>query len=388
MFTTGSKFFIGGTVLALISAVVYGNARGGEAGLTGTIGLVSAAVAIAVLGGVNYYTRDGNVSGVQQGGGADSPAAQAPPGPTFWPVILAAGAVLVAIGADTYPAFFKLGVVVLIAAFAEWLLHAWSERASADPAYNAGLRRRMAYPVELPVLGAVGAALLAYAFSRIMLSVSKDAGPLVFGLIGAAVVVAGFLVVAKPQANAVVGAVAAFCAVGLVGVGAAAALDGERPIATYPVISDEEYRVICDSPGEVEDDEELKEIDEKASQNVSMRSNLAATVVLENGELNAYPIGVNTATKELSLRRSNPTNIRFRNLDPEHHRFTVRMGEFTEGEGEDATIVKRVTCTSLIDEDGEGFLTLMFPKSSPQTAEPYRIEVPGVENAQISVIVP
>ena len=58
MFTTGSKFLIGGAVVATISAIAYGIAQDG---VMGTIGLASAAVALAFLAGVNIFTRDSNV---------------------------------------------------------------------------------------------------------------------------------------------------------------------------------------------------------------------------------------------------------------------------------------------------------------------------------------
>jgi len=50
MFTTGSKFLIGASVLATISAIAYGVAQDG---VMGTVGLASAAVALAFLAGIN-----------------------------------------------------------------------------------------------------------------------------------------------------------------------------------------------------------------------------------------------------------------------------------------------------------------------------------------------
>jgi hypothetical protein len=392
MFTTGSKFFIGGTVLAIVAAVVYGATTGGQAGWTGTVGLISAAVAFAILGSINYFSRDGNVSGVQQGGGANTPAAQAPAANTFWPLILAVGAVLIAVGADTHPAFFKLGVVVVIAGLAEWLLQAWSDRASADAQYNSSVRRRMAYPLELPIIGAIATAILAFSFSRIMLWIDKAAGPLLFVVFGAIVLVAGFLIAARPKVSkGLVGGLGAVLALGVVGVGVAAALDGERKIPHYPTTAEEEFaEAICSSPGEFEGEgefaDEVREIDERSQQNVSMISNLAATVILEDGQLKAYPIGLNESRTSVTIARDNPTSIRFRNLDAEHHRFTVHLGSFENVETD--SIDEHVVCTGLIDEDSEGFLTLRIPKSSAQSLEPYRIEVPGVEGAEIEVVVP
>ena len=58
MFTTGTKFLLGSTVLASIAALAYGTTQDG---VMGTIGLISAAIALAFLSGVNIYTRDSNV---------------------------------------------------------------------------------------------------------------------------------------------------------------------------------------------------------------------------------------------------------------------------------------------------------------------------------------
>ncbi len=58
MFTTGTKFLIGSTVIASIAALAYGLTQDG---IMGTVGLVSAALALAFLSGVNIYTRDSNV---------------------------------------------------------------------------------------------------------------------------------------------------------------------------------------------------------------------------------------------------------------------------------------------------------------------------------------
>ena len=201
MFTTGSKFFLGATVLTTVAALLYGMTTGGQAGITGTIGLASAACALALLAGINYHTRDCNVSGVQQGGGAHTAASTVPPSRSFWPVTAALGGALLVIGADSYPVVFKIGIIVLLATGFEWLVQGWSDRASLDPAYNDSLRKRMMNPIEFPVLAAVGLGILVYSFSRIMLKLPKTAGPVLFVATGAAVVVAGFMLAAMPRAK-------------------------------------------------------------------------------------------------------------------------------------------------------------------------------------------
>jgi hypothetical protein len=85
----------------------------------------------------------------------------------------ALGAVVLTVGLVTYQAVFIVGVVLLLAAGAEWTAEAWAERASADPAYNAEVRSRIANPLEFPLGAAIGIGIIAYAFSRIMLWLSK-----------------------------------------------------------------------------------------------------------------------------------------------------------------------------------------------------------------------
>ncbi len=80
MFTTGSKFFFGATLLSIIATVVYAVSTGGPTGLMGTIGLVSVTLVFGFLAGINFFNRDGNVPALEQGAELTSAAAQAPVG--------------------------------------------------------------------------------------------------------------------------------------------------------------------------------------------------------------------------------------------------------------------------------------------------------------------
>ena len=226
MFPAGSRLLIGATVLAALAATLYGVTVGGS---LGTIGLISAAVALAVLTVINLYTRDADVSALDEIALTDSPAAHRPPWPSLWPIVGALGGVLLAVGLVTYPVVFMLGIVALIAAVVEWTLQAWSERASGDRSYNTEVRERFAHPAEFPVLAALGFGVIVYSFSRIMLSLSKTGGPAAFGTIAALVLGAGFLVAFRRNlGNAVIAGVAAVAVLALVAGGIAAAISGER----------------------------------------------------------------------------------------------------------------------------------------------------------------
>jgi hypothetical protein len=395
MFTTGSKFFIGATAITAVAAVLFGITKGGAVGWTATVGLVFAAIAFALLAGINYANRDCNVSGVRQGGGAGSAADQPPVAPSVWPAATALGGALLVVGADTYPVVFKIGVIVLLAAGFEWLAQAWSERASNDSAYNRSLRQRLLQPIEFPVGAAAFAAVFIYSFSRVMLWISKDSGPVVFVGVGAIVLAAGALLAVYPQVNkGIVAAAGGLAMVALVGTGAVMALDGQRRIEPYPVTAEEEYtEEICKAPGEVKGDKHLEEIDAKAGKNVAITSNIAVTVTLdEDGSLMASPIG-RKPTTTITVARSNPTNVRFINDSGEPRRLTVELGKFPSPTQDEALEgveyeAPKVICTSLVEEGGEAMLTLKFPKPSDYSATPYRIFVPGNDGAEIDVVVP
>src|SRR3954447_15383894 len=128
MVPTGSKLLIGGAVLAIVAAVVYGTAQGGS---LGTVGLVFAAAALTLLAGINVFTRDADVSSMDTAALTESPAATRTPSGSIWPLVAAVGGVLVAVGLVSYPPVLIFGIIALVGTTVEWMIEAWSERASA-----------------------------------------------------------------------------------------------------------------------------------------------------------------------------------------------------------------------------------------------------------------
>src|SRR6476469_4070994 len=112
MLTTGSKLFLGATVLSTVAAIVYGLSTSGGFGWLGVMGLLSAAVAFAFMFCINYFTRDGNVSAMSEQVVSESAAAQPPAGRSMWPLIAAVGVAAIALGAVSKPIVFKAGVIV------------------------------------------------------------------------------------------------------------------------------------------------------------------------------------------------------------------------------------------------------------------------------------
>src|SRR3954451_5143291 len=162
MITTGSKLLLGGAVLAVIAAVVYGTAQGGS---LGTVGLIFAALSLTLLAGVNLFTRDADVSSMDGTALTESPPADRVPPANIWPIVAAGAGVMIVVGVVTYPVVLIFGIIALIGAAVEWMVAAWSDKASDDAAYNADVRGRIAHPLEIPLLALVGVALLVYSFS-------------------------------------------------------------------------------------------------------------------------------------------------------------------------------------------------------------------------------
>ena len=387
MFTTGSKLFLGATVLSIVAAVVFGASKGGSDGWLGVIGLLSAAVAFAFLFCVNYYTHDGNVSGMSDNATTQSPAAQPPVERSMWPVVSAVAVGAIALGAVSKPIVFKAGVVLLIASGVEWMVQGWSERASADPAYNAELRKRMLHPIEFPVLAAAGLAAVIYSFSRIMLWIDKSGGPVVFIIAGGLVLFGGFLFASKPSLKkGVVTGICAIAALGLVSTGAVMAVDGQRTIEAHPTTKTDNGAA-CALADEATGEE--KEIDEKGSQAVASKASIGITVTLENGKLTAHELGVPGDQNPVTVSRGNVVNIIFKNKDSEKRRLTVNQGEFEQDVNGTTVKERPKVCTTLVKSGSSQFLSFLLPKPSAATPNlPYSFEVPGVADAEIEIQVP
>lgn len=387
MFTTGSKLFLGATVLAVVAAIVYGLSNGGSSGWLGVIGLLSAALVFAFLFGVNYYTHDGNVSAMSENATIDAPAAQPPVGRSMWPVIAAVAVGAIAVGAQSKPIVFKAGVVVLLAAAVEWMVQGWSERASADPAYNAGLRKRMLHPLEFPVLAAAGLAAIIYSFSRIMLWIEKSGGPVVFIIAGALVLFGGFLFASKPSLQkGVITGVCAIAALGLVSTGAVMAVDGQRTIEHHPTTTTDNGAACALAE---EGSGTQAEVDEKGSQAVAAKSGIAITLVLEGGKLTAHEQALAGNQNPVTVGRGNTVSVIFKNHDPEKRRLTVNMGEFEQDINGTKVKQRPKACTTLVrGKDGSQFLSFSLPNPSIASTQPYSFTVPGVDGAEIGITVP
>jgi len=377
MFTTGSKYFLGFSLLAGISiavSILFANPSALAA--TALVGLLGAA---GLLAGIMLFVRDGDVP-------SGEPSVSAHPAPTtsMWPLVTAVGAALALIGTITQPAFFLLGVVVLAAAFVEWTVLGWSESASSDPEFNAAVRKRLLNPIEFPILAAVGLGLLIFSFSRVMLAVDSQIGVALFVVIGALLLVGGVLFAVRPTLKqGVVSAICVFAAIAIVAAGISGARSGMRSdLVAAQDESDHELPRECGA-------EASEHGDSGATQTISAKSGVVATVEFSDGKLVAHVQGVQGEQRAITISKSNPSNIIFRNLEAGHFRLVARLGtrKVTEGVVEEV-----VTCTQLIERGAEQLLTLVIPKSSVANG-PYWLSVAGdggneFESQVIELIVP
>lgn len=378
MLSTGSKLYVGLTAAAVIAAIVYGVTQ--DFGALGGTGLTFLTVALGGVAAAVIWAKDGNVSAMDDAAARTAAAAAAPAGGGLWPMVGALGGLLLVVGTVTDKRYFVAGIAVVIIALVEWMVQGWAERASADPKFNETVRARIMHPLELPIAGAVGLAVVVYGFSRVMLAVSKEAGPAIFVIAGALITVFGVLFAVRPNLRSTV--VGAMCAVGAVLVvagGIAGAAAGERDDLALAAEEDHfgpDHRD-CESP-------EAHEGDEDADTAVAAKSNPWATFVFDGSSLTAQEIAGDFGST-ITVDKGNPVGFLFKNEGDEEVRLTVFEGSVAV-EGLDGVTQPLYSCTRLVPGGKAAWLTVKMEKSS--ILEDYYAFVPGHEDARVAVVVP
>jgi hypothetical protein len=403
MFTTGSKLLIGGSVFATVAALVYGISQN-EA--LGVVGLISAALALAVLAGFNVWARDSNLSATDTTVIATSDAATNPPGASIWPMVFALGGAVLVVGLITQQTVFTVGIIIIIAAGAQWMVQDWAEAAAGDRAVAAKVRSRIANPLEYALLGVVSVGLIAVAFSRVMLWLSKTNTVITFAVLAMVIACIGFFFAFRPSIKrGAIGGALGIGAVVIVASGVAAGVDGERDIHVHETTGDD-AAYVCDSA-------EKFEADKNASQTVATKASTYTITLTESGELTYdVPGPLVTGSDVMDLPRSNPNNIVFRNDSDEERRLTLDLGLATveeEAEDEEASghggeegletlkgesvekSDRLLQCTTLLEPGGAQLLTVKIdvPSIDPEIADAggYRFYVPGTD-AELGLYVP
>jgi hypothetical protein len=245
MFTTGSKWFFGLGVVSLVLAAAYGWTTGGNglgpitAGYKGGVGdhlgytlLVSIAAVAIFLGLLSVATRDAAPSALAELIGSDTaPVVRPPAHAAYWPVLGAVGAAMVVLGLVISNVMFVAGLILLLAVLVEWMVLAWSDRATGDPEANRLLRSRLMGPFEVPIIGVLIAGTAVFAFSRLLLTSSELGAVAVATILGVVILGIGAALATRPNISPnVVAGVLSFCAVAVLVAGVAAAARGERTI--------------------------------------------------------------------------------------------------------------------------------------------------------------
>ncbi len=370
MFSTGSKYFFGISVLGAVSFAVYMLLIGESAiGATALFGLVAAT---GLLTALVLFTRDGDAG---EEGVAASTAA---PTQSMWPLIGAIGAAVLLVGTITSAVVTLLGIVVLLAALVEWTVLSWSERASSDSSYNASLRKRLLNPIEFPVLAAVGLGVVIFSFSRVTLAVDKSVGATAFIVVGALVLAAGVLFSLRPNLKR--GIVIGVCVIGAVALVASGIAGLGVGVREELVLAKEEGHYTHQECGA----EESEHFDKLPLEVISATASVDSTISLIDGKLVASVQGIAGEQNSITIPRSNPTNIVFYNASEGEYRLVANLGKqmVTDGVNEDV-----IQCTQLIPQGAKQLLTLKIPKPA-MAGQPYTLTVPGLEGQSIEVIVP
>ncbi len=203
MLTTGFKLWFGLFTAAVAAAVLAGYTTGGtetgpiSLGWKGAVGnhiaygtLVMAGAVFLMLALFAVAFRDADAEAAAELLGLDTaPDSQPEVGSSLWPVFAGLGAASSAVGLVVHPAVFVTGLLILVAVGVEWTMTNWSEKATGDPERNRELRENLLRPIEIPILGLVGIAVLVLAVSRVLLAssvtgavwVATVAGVLIFG---------------------------------------------------------------------------------------------------------------------------------------------------------------------------------------------------------------
>ena len=377
MFKVGSKLFLGLTGFSALTLVAY--LIFVERLALGGVALSMVFATLVGLSAVVIIVNDGD-NEVQP---RDASLVRA----SMWPLVTVVGVVLLILGLVVAQVYFIFGIVVVLAALTEWLVQAWSESASDDAAHNDSARRRLLHPIEFPVIATLGLGVIIFAFSRIMLAISKSAGAVAFMVLSSLVLLVGAIFALRPALKPAI--VSGICVVGAVGIVAGGIAGQGAGLRSDLVEAAEEGHYTHRECGE----KKSKYFDKKAMKTLSLRTNPVAIIELRDGVLSAVMTGFNEPQKSVSVPRGNPVTFIFRNFDVAERRMVASLGAAmttaTEASSEkEGHSNANETCTQLIPQGAEQALTITYAKPSIAQVEPLTLTVPGVEGQAIEVVVP
>ncbi len=383
MYTTGSKVLIASSAVALGLAVAYGITKGGA---LGTFGLAAATLALLLLTAFYIGVRDADVSPMDHDAFPGAAAAQVTARPSLWPLLLAAGVLVVGFGLVSNLGFVLVGIVFMLAGGVEWMVQNWSEHVSNSGRYNSMARDQLIGPIELAVGGALLAGVIAFGFSRVMLGLPSRVATVVAFVSIAAVVLLVSSIMSSRRSISRTGMVGMF-SVGVAAMGIAGVIfgiQGPREVEAHETTTDLAHEDEC-GPEETH-------ADTKASQTVSNPSALSAIVTYDGSKLTGEMPGVQAGFESVSLIRNNPSNVVFRNTSGEPARlvFELHPPEPATPPPDGHEPLARV-CTALTEPGGSQLLTMVVQRSSVElqatSGEDFAFTVAGID-AKLEVDVP
>jgi hypothetical protein len=243
MITTGAKFYFGLAALAIGGAVVYswgshggftgaltGGFYGGVGDHTGYVVLLAAALVALFIGGAVIAFRDADPEAQQQAARVDElPEVHSPRHASYWPILGAAAAACAVLGLVSSNLLFLFGVIVGIVVLLEWMVSSWAERATGDEDVNRRIRNRVMNPIEIPLFGAIGVAVLVLCVSRVLLAASETGAAIIAIVVAVLILGLASVYATAPKAGRTIAAVV--CVLGGLGViagGIVGAAEGSR----------------------------------------------------------------------------------------------------------------------------------------------------------------
>jgi hypothetical protein len=206
-------------------------------GLYGSVGehsgyvvFLTMAAVMLFVGGIVVALRDADIEASAALYQLESiPEAIPPAYPTLWPIIAAVAAVCAVVGLVISAQLFVFGVLVAAVVLIEWMVLAWSDRATGDPVVNRRIRNRLMNPVEVPVFGAIAAVVLVLCVSRVLLALTPHGSTAAALTIAVLVLGMGVLFAFVPKAGrTVVTVLAVVVVLGIITSGIIGAAEGSR----------------------------------------------------------------------------------------------------------------------------------------------------------------
>jgi len=265
MITTGFKYYFGAALSALLAAIVFGwvsggadfsqfpgnlgqflltevmgsisfGYRGGVGNHVGYVILLGLSLVGFALAGITVAFRDADSKALaEQARTTRAPRATIPSSPNWWAPLGAFGAavVVLAIVLESWVVAILAIAVLALVAF-EWMMSAWTDRATDDPETSRALRDQIMGPIEFPVAALLVIGFVVIAFSRVLLAVPRLGASIVAIGVAASILTVAAMISLRPTItkSLAVGALA-FGALAFLAGGVVAAVSGEREIEVH-----------------------------------------------------------------------------------------------------------------------------------------------------------